>query len=481
MKIALLNTPSLFAYGKIKSGNNSSFPLGLGYIASYVRKEGHQVKMFDPEPYQMAINDLWNLIKIFQPDIIGITSVTSNFMLAQQLVKNAKEIIGCYVIMGGPHVNALPHSSLIKCSPYLDAVILGEGEIPMLSIARYFNKHGCIDFNVIPGSAYINRGRYYENTKPELLKNLDTLPYPARDLVNMNLYKLHPHFRRGRKSATILTSRGCPSRCTFCANLCMGRNFRANSAKYIIGEMEHLINTYNIKHFHFVDDCFTASSKRVHEICDLIISKNLKVTWFIFGRVNNLQDNDLIQKMKQAGCVYVLLGIETGNQEINKLMKKGTTLIMDEKCCNLLKKNKIRYFNSYIIGNEGDSWDTVLETITFSKKLKSVMAGFNMLIPFPGTEIFNKYYIDYDRPDINWNNWCSVGDDLPYEPRHTQLSRNEILYLTSYAYRKFYFNFLQIFRILMFAKNPKQLLSYFKASLSLLNQMFSWFRKSRTI
>ncbi len=479
MRIALINTPSLFAYGKISSENNCSFPLGIGYIASYVRKQGHEVNIFDPEPYNMPIEELWINVGKFKPDIIGITSVTPNFMLAQQLVKDAKNKIKCCVIMGGPHVNALPKSSLLSCANYLDAVILGEGEIPMLKIADSFDNNGIIDFKSIPGAAFIKNGQYIENPKADLIKDLDSLEFPARDLVDINLYKLHPQFQRGTKSATILTSRGCPSNCTFCANICMGRKFRANSAQYVLDEIQFLINTYGIKHFHFVDDCFTANSQRVSDICDLIISKNIKITWFIFGRVNNLQKNELIKKMKNAGCVYALLGIETGNQEINNIMKKGTTLSMAESCCNLLKKNDIKYFNSYIIGNEGDTKETVIETILFSKKLKSVMAGFNMLIPFPGTEIFKKFYMDYDKPETNWNNWCSVGDDLPYEPRHTDLSRNEILSLTSYAYRKFYFNIPQIVRIIAFAKNSRLLLLYFKASLSLMNQMFSWFRKSR--
>ena len=478
MKIALINTPSLFTYGKIKSENNCSFPLGLGYIASYLKQGDHEVKLFDPEPYNMPFDYLWKKIKIFEPNLIGITSVTPNFMLAKEIAKNAKINIGCYVVMGGPHANALPKSTLESCYPNIDAVILGEGEIPMLMIANYFDKHGKIDFDNIPGVVFYKNDQFIQTLKPDLIKDLDSIPYPARDLSDMNLYKLHPQFQRG-KSATILTSRGCPSSCTFCANICMGRKFRANSAQYVVAEMEFLISNYKINHFHFVDDNFTANSKRVHEICDLIISKKLNVTWFMFGRVNNLQNNDLIIKMKKAGCVYVLLGIETGNQEINNLMKKGTTLSMAKKCCELLRKNKIEYFNSYIIGNEGDTTDTVKETILFSKKLKSVMAGFNMLIPFPGTEIFNKYYLDYDNPNTNWNNWCSVGDDLPYEPRHTILSRKDILKLMSLAYRKFYYNIPQILKIIMFAKSPKIFISYLKASFSLTVQMLSWFNKSK--
>ncbi|MFH1478132.1 MAG: radical SAM protein [Verrucomicrobiota bacterium] len=478
MKIALINPPSLYVYGKISAGNYCSFPLGLGYIASYLRQAGHEVRLFDPEPSGMPLKIMFQQLDEFCPDVVGITSVTSNFMLARQIGMDVKQQLGCRVIMGGPHVNALPRSTLLG-TPSIDAVIMGEGEIPMLALANGFDARGDVDFAKIPGAAFIEGGQYRENPRPELIADLDALPYPARDLVDINLYQLNPHFQRGKKSATILSSRGCPSQCTFCANLCLGRKFRAHSPEYFVTEMEFLVKTYGIRHFHIVDDCFTANSLRVSKICDLLLAKRLKVSWFIFGRVNTLRDEGLIRKMKLAGCVYVLLGIETGDQRISDLMKKGTTLEMAEQCCRLLRKHRIRYFNSFIIGNEGDTEETVIATVAFARKLKSAMAGFNMLIPFPGTAIFHKYFKDYDTPATNWDHWCSVGPDLPYEPRQTVLSKNDILRLTAWAYRRYYCDFSQLLRILVFVRNPSVLIAYIKAAGSLLRQMRIWSLKSR--
>lgn len=478
MKLALINPPCLHVYGKIKSGNYCSFPLGLGYIASYVRQAGHEVRLFDPEPSQTPLETMFKQLEEFHPDVVGITSVTSNFMLARQIAIDTRQLLKCMVIMGGPHVNALPRSTL-QSTPDLDAVIMGEGEIPMLALADYFDAHGSVDFSKIPGAAFIASGQYRENPRPELIADLDALPYPARDLVDINLYQLHPHFQRGRKSATILSSRGCPSQCTFCANLCLGRKFRAHSPERFVNEMKYMAGHYGIRHFHIVDDCFTANPRRVANICDLLLAERRDITWFAFGRVNTLRDESLLAKMKKSGCECVILGIETGDQWISDLMKKGTTLEMAEECCRLLRKKRITYINSFIIGNEGDTEETVKATIAFAMKLKSAIAGFNMMIPFPGTAIFQKYFKDYDTPATNWDNWCSIGPDLPYEPRQTDLSKSDILRLTAWAYRWYYCNFFQLLRILAFARHPSVLIAYLKAALSLFRQGRVWTLKSR--
>ncbi len=475
MKLALINTPSLHSYGKIRTGHNCSFPLGLGYIASYVRQKGHEVRIFDPEPYRQSVPQLLRALHEFKPDLVGLTCVTPNFMLACDLVRSIKALHSCIVIVGGVHVNALPRSTLAAL-PELDAIIFGEGEIPVLEIAEEFDRKGRVDFNKIHNSAFISKQTvsYYESERIDYINNLDILPYPARDLVDLSLYRLHPQFSRGVKSATILSSRGCPSKCTFCANICTGRKFRPNSPEYFVQELGHLVKEYNIRHFHVVDDCFTANSKRVEAICDLILQKHLKISWFIFGRVNQLLDEQIIKKMKMAGCVNVLLGIETGDQEINRQMKKGTTLEMAEKSCSLLRSNRIQYLNSFMIGNESDTRQTVEKTIQFAIKLKSTMVGFNMLIPFPGTALFRKYYSDFDSPGTNWNNWCAVADELPFEPRHTTLSKSEIMRLTSHAYWRFYMRPAQLLRILGSCTNFGTLISFLKGSIGLFRQTVSW-------
>lgn len=449
MRIALINPPSLLVHGQA-ARVVSEFPLGLGYIAAYARRSGHVVKIFDPELFRTPLETMWLDVKAFSPDIVGVTSVTPTFTRARGLAEDAKRLLGCLVVMGGPHVTALPRSTLLGASG-VDAVIRGEGETSMLAIAAQFDAGGRVDFSKVPGASFLEGGQYRETARPGWIADLDDLPKPARDLVDFPHYSHNYPSARGRASATIITSRGCPSQCTFCANIGMGRKFRAHSAAYVVEEMSQLKEKYGIKHFKLVDDCFTADPARVHEICDRLIASGLNVTWFAAGRVNTLRNEALIVKMKKAGCLYVSMGIETGSQRINDLMRKGTTLEMAEESCALLRRHGVGYVNSFIIGNEGDTGETVRETVAFAKKLKSSTAIFNMLIPYPGTPLFEKYYADYDRPDTDWSRWCSEGADRPYEPRQTALSTKDILRLTKRAYISYSLRPAQLWRTLLFA------------------------------
>ncbi|OGR42366.1 MAG: hypothetical protein A2X35_01290 [Elusimicrobia bacterium GWA2_61_42] len=447
MKIALINPPFPQPLWILRATSSYNMPLGLGYLAAYARQAGHVVKIFDPEPRRMPLERMWQEVEEFRPDLVGITSVTPNFMLARDLALEAKRRFNCLVVMGGPHANALPRSTLLS-APGLDAVIMGEGEIPLLAVAAEFDARGKVDFSGIPGAAFLENWKYRETPRPELISDLDTLPCPARDLEDISLYYPHRWFFGGKKSTTLISSRGCPGQCTFCANICMGRKFRPHSPEYVVREMAQLVRRHGLRHFKIYDDCFTADPQRAAAICDLISAEKLNISWDIMGRVNTLLDEGLILKMKRAGCREVVLGIETGNQQILNLMKKGTTLAMAEECCAKLRRHGVMYSNSFIIGNEGDTEETVLETIAFAKKLGSDRVSFVVLIPFPGTPLFDKYYKEYDSPDTDWTNWCSLFPDRPYEPRQTKLSMADLMRLNDLANQRFNSSPFQVARTL---------------------------------
>lgn len=479
MRIAFINPPYLYVYGKIATGKHCSFPLGLGYMAAYVRQHGHIPAIFDLEAMPYSFDEIWRQIIDFKPDLIAITSVTSNFTQAKLLAEKLKAEIGCLVIMGGPHVAALSKVTL-QAVKGLDAVIYGEGEEPIRILADQFDATGKVDFSSVPSACFLVNGEYKRSTRMRVIEELDTIPYPARDLVDMSWYSLQPHFERGKQSATILSSRGCPSKCTFCGNLIHGRRFRFNSPDYFVSELQLLRDQYGIKHFHIVDDCFSADPQRVDEICQLIIDRKLTdITWFIFGRADSLQDDKLINKMHRAGCVYVLLGVESGSEPVLEKMRKETPLDTVRKCCELLRKNKIAYFNSFIIGNVGETEEDVMKTINFAKELKSVMAGFNILTPFPGTYVFNKFYRDLATRDMNWDNFTSVTSKIPYTVKHSPLSNSDIERLTALAYKKYYLNLPQLLRLLSFVNRPRTLMHYIKGGFGLLRYSINLKKQSR--
>ena len=479
MRIAFINPPYLHIYGKIAAGKHCSFPLGLGYMASYVREHGHTPAIFDIEAMPYPFAEIWQQILRFKPDLLAITSVTANFTQAKFLAEKAKTEIGCLVIMGGPHVAALPEVTL-QAVTGLDAVITGEGEEPLRILADQFDATGKVDFASVPSACFIAHGEFQRSAPLRLIENLDSIPYPARDLVDMSWYSLPPHFQRGKKSATILSSRGCPSQCTFCGNLIHGRNFRFNSPDYFVSELQMLRDKYGIRHFHVVDDCFSADPERVHDICRLILDRKLTdITWFIFGRVDTLQDEKLIAGMRRAGCVYVLLGVESGSEHVLEKMCKETSLDAVRTCCKLLRKNRIAYFNSFMIGNVGETEEDVMKSIAFAKELKSVMAGFSIMTPFPGTYVFNKFYRDLANKDTHWENFTSVTSKIAFTVKHTSLSNSDIERLTALAYKKFYCDLPQILRLLSFINNPKTFIKYMRGGLGVLRYYLQLERQSK--
>lgn len=167
------------------------------------------MKLLDPEPFGLSLEQMWSELTEFGPDVVGITSVTINFTQARRLALEAKRRLKCLVVMGGPHASALPRSTLLSVAG-LDAMIMGEGEIPMLALADRFDADGKVDLNKIPGAAFMEGGEYRENPRPETIADLDSPPYPARDLVDISVYCRYRPSSRGRKSVMLVTSRGCP-------------------------------------------------------------------------------------------------------------------------------------------------------------------------------------------------------------------------------------------------------------------------------
>lgn len=478
MKIVLINTPYLSTYGKMRIGANNSFPLGLGYIASFVRQNGYEVRLSDPEAEGISINDLYDQLEKYEPDLIGVSSVSANYPNVLVIVDEIrKRGIKAKILYGGVHVSAIPEK-VMSDSPGVDIAVIGEGEHAVLEILRNMG-NGEPKLSEINGICYRENGEILRTKRRKFHVNVDQFPYPARDLVDISNYRLHAHFDRGLKSATILTSRGCPSSCTFCANLLtMGRRFRPHSVDYIIGEIKHLINEYGIRHFHFVDDLFMADMKRAREISERIIEEKLNIKWFIFGRVDNM-DWETLQIMKKAGCFYIVFGIESGNVEILKKMGKNTTLEQCKQAVDMCNKVGIHVFNCFIIGNEGETHETIQDTINFSRELKASLTSFGKMTPFVGTPIFKKYYENIIDNVDNWAEWTSFSNRFPVPPRHTVLTNSELLKYTYICYIKYYFRLSQCWRIVKMIDSPLVFWNYLKGGIAVLRQLFVWKKKSQ--
>lgn len=349
-------------------------PLGIGYLVSSLRKHFDkdviEFKAIDSNIEQEIIN--------FKPKIIGISSVSQNYNKAIVYAKIAKKY-GLPVICGGVHISMMP-SSLTKD---MDVGVIGEGEGTICDLFELFRQEKKFvrdGLQKIKGIIYWdNNGKIAFTDKRELIYPLDKLPFPARDLFSI------------QPNTYIFTSRGCPYRCTFCASSRFWNKVRFFSAKYVVNEIQHLFNKYNVKHINFYDDLFSADTNRIKEIINLLKIKN------ILGKVNfsgamraNLVGDEIIGLLKEMGFRSLGIGLESGCNKTLKYLKGENIDVKDnENAIRIIKKYGMLAHGSFIIGSPEEDKRDILETLEFIKK--NPLDGFNLyvLTPFPGTPIWD--------------------------------------------------------------------------------------------
>lgn len=347
MKILLIqpNYRRIYAYAKNKEITPIFPPFGLAYIAAVLKKNNIPVKILESNVFDLNHEQIKKEIIEYHPDFVGITSTTSMIEESHEIALLCDKKIK--VIIGGVHASSLPEETLEKFERF-DFLVRGEGEFAMLELVQKK------PLEKIKGLSYRKNKKIKHNPLRELNNNLDDLPFPTRELLPMSKY-----FSAGAKqvpSDYILSSRGCPYQCIFCADhLVHGRKFRFRSPENIIKEVEELYNK-GVRDWDFIDDNFTLINERVEKFCDLMIQKGLnkEMTWRCANgiRVDRITP-ELLKKMKQAGCYMVSLGIESGNEQILKNMKKDINLEGLEWLFNGARKLELK--------QEGCSCSEILE------------------------------------------------------------------------------------------------------------------------
>jgi len=375
-------------------------PMGLLYLASMLRRAGHRVRIIDGEVEQIGHDDLAAIVASERPDFFGITSTTAQatraFALAQAVKAKAPET---FVALGGPHASSLPERSMQECDA-LDAVVFGEGERTILEIMGRLAARESLEG--VHGTAYRGPGGIVVNASRELIEDLDTIPFPAWDLIPMQKYVASTWFPNKVKQYTnVFTSRGCPYGCTFCgAKTTWTRKFRARSPENVVAEMEEVYKRFGIPNFFISDDLFTLKRTRVMEICTLILEKQLPLTWTCLSRVNTI-DAEMLALMKKAGCYLISYGLESGSQEVLDKLDKGTTVEQGIKAVEMTKAAGIKVFGSFMIGSPGETPETVEATIRLIRKMKLDEVGLGVTTAYPGTDLFEQF--GSDAKDLDWD------------------------------------------------------------------------------
>lgn len=468
MKVSLVNPPYLMNYGRLNVGRNFNFPMGLGYVAACLEQAGHAVEILEPEISGMTDREMADHFREYRPDLVGFTCTTSTVNSCSRISEIAKAACNCKTLIGGVHASALPQVTM-RQFPTFDFLSYGEGEYMTVELLNRMEA-AVPDYSGILGLAYRESDDVVINAPRPAIKEMDSIPFPARHLVDLRQYRPQPLFYKGIPCATINTSRGCPARCTFCASFnSLGYKYRPHSPDYVLNEVDELVNRYGIRHIHMVDDTFTLKKERAIAICEGILERGYKIIWHCFARVDTV-DEDLLRIMKRAGCFSLLFGIETGDMQVMKNIKKGVTLNQARKALAISNQLGLKTQCGFMFGNRGDTLETVRKTLEFAIELKPTFASFNAMIPFPGTEAYKETYGE-NHPD-NWSEFVTKGTTVLSSVGG--VSSRELKRFQSYAFLRFYGRPSQILRILKHVSNAKEIIGYWRGMIGLFYRCFEW-------
>ncbi len=366
----------------VKRLDISTPPLGLGYLAAVLRKEGFKVRIIDDMVENLSFDALLKRLK--KSIMVGTTSTTPTFNSALRYARRIKEaLLDIFVILGGVHVTFRPLDA-VKNS-FVDAVCIGEGEETVVEVAERVEVGKTLED--VKGVVYRSGNEIVDNGSREFIKDLDSLPFPAYDLMPLEKYSL---FGEHLEQFPVITSRGCPFACRYCSSsLFMGHRFRARSAENVVDEIEWLVGDFNAKHIAFSDDTFTLSRRRVEAICNEIKRRGIDIEWSCSSRVDTINE-DMLKKMKEAGCSAIYYGVESASEKILNFYRKRIDFEKVKRAVELTKKYDIMVICSFIIGAPMEKKEDMKATLKFALKLNPDYAQFSILTPYPGTEIYEE-------------------------------------------------------------------------------------------
>lgn len=379
MNIALIN---------IRDGvSKNEFPqLGLLYLASVLRNEGYNISYFDTTAENSSLEKVLSGIRSFRPDICGFSLYTGGILKQYKAIEEIKKIFpDCVIIVGGPHASALPEQTLNECME-IDFLVCGEAEETLRELLNLMRDGKSPDG--IDGICYKKDGLFMHNKARELIADLDSVPFPAYDLVFSNKYKYHNRkMEIGGRVAAVTTSRGCPFNCAFCYKAIFGSRYRRRSPKNVVEEIKILIKEYKVDDIMFVDDLFAVNRQWLKEFCQELGRNNLNIPWKCLGRVDTLSMEDM-KMMKAHGCYGIEFGVESGNDMVLQDINKKITVSQVRKTFKEAKKAGLLTAAYLIFGNRLDSHDTILQTMQLVRNIGPDFCGFATLLPFPGTKVY---------------------------------------------------------------------------------------------
>ncbi|MFQ6033201.1 MAG: B12-binding domain-containing radical SAM protein, partial [Candidatus Zixiibacteriota bacterium] len=430
-------------------------PLGLLYIASYLREYGPkeaEVLVLDTVLEDMSHEDIEYYILKIRPDVVAIQTLTFTLIDSLHVARMTKKINPHIVtVLGGRQCDIFPEE-VIRFD-FVDYVIQGEGEVAFTEFIK--NLHDKSNLRKISGLVFKNNQRAIIN-RPKVIKNLNQLPFPARELTDYRKYR----FLLAKNSlfTTLMTSRGCPYACSFCDE--GRRQFRTVSVSRVVDEIVTCKKKFGINAFFIFDSTFTISRQRVLDFCDDLIERKLDVIFDIRSRTD-LVDDEILNKLRRAGCIRIQYGVESGNNAILKKIKKNITVDQIKSVMDKTRKYGFEILCDFMIGLPGEREKEIMDTINLSLNLPIDYAHFGIMIPYPNTEIYfdgikRKLFGDY------WREF-SLHPTTNFEPKvwEEYFNKEQLIQFLSLAYSKFYkrpqYLFQQLFKVRSFGELSRKI------------------------
>ncbi|MBI4454076.1 cobalamin B12-binding domain-containing protein [Candidatus Woesearchaeota archaeon] len=382
-------------------------PLGISYIAAILKQKGYDVQIIDTQALNITNREFESMIRSIKPDVVGITAMTPTIRGAMKAAMICKSH-GAIVVMGGPHIATLPNETM--ASSFIDYGLIGEGDYSFLALIQYIEGK-IVSLKNVEGIIYKHNKKVIIN-KAALVENLDELPFPARELLPNDRYDC---IITEKPFTTMISSRGCPYRCGFCFKTPSDNKNRTRNPKNIVDEMEYCIDKFKVKEIMFYDDTLTLNREVIVKVCEEIISRKLDINWEAPTRVNHI-DLELLKLMKKAGCIRLRYGVESGDQSILNLMRKGTTIDQIRKVFKWSHEVGIETFAYFIIGYYSETPQTMQNTINFAKEINPDWAMFTVATPLPKTHLHELALKDNLIPQNYWEEFTELkrNDRLPY-------------------------------------------------------------------
>ena len=413
-------------------------PIGLAYVAAVLREDEVEVKIIDAKSLRLRHEEVYEIVARENPDIVGVTAFTRQI---KGVLKTCEEIKrrcpSVKIVLGGPHIHA-EHESVIK-NDFIDFCVRGEAELTISELVEAISNGGKGDLKKVRGLTFKDGTKVIVTQERPFIRDLDTLPFPARDLLPNHIYRGLIPF--GDNVFTLMTAtRGCPFKCHFCSVPQFWYEHRRRSVENVLEELEHISEIHKIGCVRFTDELLPVSKKWLLRFCKELVDRGLseKIAWSCDGHVA-IMTAEMLEAMKKANCKHLFYGIEFGNQRILDFSGKGTTLAQIHKTIEATKEAGISIEGNYLIGYPTETKETIEDTTNLAMSLNCDYTTFTVVMPFPGTLLY-QYCKENDL--LRTNNWeeynyvhlTEKGGIIKLE----HITNEELMELFNNVHREFY-------------------------------------------